>query len=76
MAKIQDESEKSDGEVYDFQCLAFSDAEGEIFESNEALFERINNLYRRALRDRMYITDPLIPRAWKLVMSLTAIRFL
>ena len=58
LAKIQDESEKSDGEVYDFQCLAFSDAEGEIFESNEALFERINNLYRRALRDRMYITDP------------------
>lgn len=58
LAKIQDESEKSDGEVYDFQCLAFSDADGEIFESNEALFERINNLYRRALRKRMYITDP------------------
>lgn len=57
LAKIQDESEKSDGEVYDFQCLAFSDADGEYFESNETLFERINNLYRRALRDRMYITD-------------------
>ena len=57
LAKIQDESEKSDGEAYDFQCLAFSDADGEIFESNEALFERINNLYRRALKDRMYITD-------------------
>lgn len=57
LAKIQDESEKSDGEVYDFQCLAFSDTDGEIFESNEALFDRINNLYRRALKDRMYITD-------------------
>lgn len=57
LAKIQDESEKSDDEVYDFQCLAFSDDDGEIFESNETLFERINNLYRRALKDRMYITD-------------------
>jgi type I restriction enzyme M protein len=57
LAKIQDESEKSDGELYDFQCFAYSDVDGEIFESNETLFERINNLYRRALRDRMYITD-------------------
>jgi len=57
LAKIQDESEKSDGEQYDFQCLAFSDNEGETFESNEVLFERINQLYRRALRDRMYIYD-------------------
>lgn len=57
LAKIQDESEKSTGEQYDFQCLAFTDESGDTFESNEVLFERINNLYRRALRDRMYISD-------------------
>ncbi len=57
LAKIQDESEKSNGEPYDFQCLAFSDENGEEFESNETLFNRINELYRRALRHRMYITD-------------------
>lgn len=57
LAKIQDESEKSSGEQYDFQCLAFTDESGDTFESNEVLFERINNLYRRALRERMYIYD-------------------
>lgn len=60
LAKIQDEGEKSKGDVYDFQCLAFSDDNGEEFESNETLFNRINELYRRALRVRMYITDQSI----------------
>ncbi len=57
LAKIQDESEKGDGEKYDFQSFAFSDENGESFESNEVLFERINKLYRKALKERMYITD-------------------
>lgn len=57
LAKIQDESEKSNGDLYDFQCLAFSDENAEEFESNEVLFNRINDLYRRALRVRLYITD-------------------
>ena len=60
LAKIQDEKEKSNDEIYDFQCLTYSDETGEAFESNETLFERINRLYRRALRDRMYITDESI----------------
>lgn len=57
LAKIQDEGEKSKGDLYDFQCLAFSDENGEEFESNETLFNRINELYRRALKVRMYIND-------------------
>lgn len=55
LAKIQDESEKKTGEKYDFQIFSYQD--GENFETNEQLFERINTLYRRALRQRLNITD-------------------
>ena len=55
LAKIQDESEKKKGEKYDFQIFSFKD--GESFESNEQLFERINKLYRRALKQRLNIVD-------------------
>jgi type I restriction enzyme M protein len=55
LAKIQDESEKKKGEKYDFQIFSFKD--GESFETNEQLFERINDLYRRALKQRLNILD-------------------
>ncbi|MFH1745222.1 MAG: N-6 DNA methylase [bacterium] len=55
LAKIQDESEKEEGEEYDFQIRSFKD--GESFESNEELFERINELYKRALKQRLNIKD-------------------
>ncbi len=55
LAKIQDESEKEEGEEYDFQIRSFKD--GESFESNEQLFEKINELYRRALKQRLNIVD-------------------
>jgi len=55
LTKIQDESEKKKGEKYDFQIFSFKD--GESFESNEQLFERINELYRRALKQRLNIVD-------------------
>ncbi len=55
MAKIQDESEKKKGEKYDFQIFSFKD--GESFETNEQLFERINKLYRRALKQRLNLVD-------------------
>lgn len=57
LAKIQDESEKEDNQTYDFQSFSYEHDEGDQYESNEDLFERINNLYRRALRQRMFITD-------------------
>lgn len=56
LAKIQDESEKKKGEAYDFQIFAYK-TDDEEFESNEELFNRINNLYRRALKQRLYIND-------------------
>lgn len=55
LAKIQDESEKKRGEKYDFQIFSYKD--GESFESNEDLFERINELYKRALKQRLNIVD-------------------
>jgi len=55
LAKIQDESEKKKSEKYDFQIFSFKD--GENFESNEELFERINELYKRALKQRLNIID-------------------
>ena len=58
LAKIQDEDEKEDGDTYDFQSLTFEKDGDEEFETNEQLFDRINNLYRRALSSKLYITDP------------------
>lgn len=55
LAKIQDEYEKNNGEKYDFQI--FSAKDGEAFESQEEIYKRINELYRRALRNILSITD-------------------
>lgn len=55
LAKVQDESEKKTGEKYDFQIFSLKD--GESFETNEQLFERINQLYRRALKQRLNLVD-------------------
>jgi len=55
LAKIQDESEKRNGEKYDFQIFTYKN--GESFETNEELFDRINKLYRRALQKRLNILD-------------------
>ena len=57
LAKIQDEDEKEDGDTYDFQSMTFEKDGDEEFETNEQLFERINALYRRALRSKLYILD-------------------
>ena len=58
LAKIQDEDEKEDGDTYDFQSLTFDKGGDEEFETNEQLFDRINDLYRRALASKLYINDP------------------
>lgn len=55
LAKIQDESEKKPNEKYDFQIFSYRN--GDDFETNEMLFERINQLYRRALKQRLNILD-------------------
>jgi len=55
LAKIQDEGEKKKGEKYDFQIFSYKD--GESFETNEQLFNRINKLYRRALKQRLNVID-------------------
>lgn len=57
LAKIEDEDEKEDGELYDFQSMAYDKNGDEEFETNEQLFERINALYRRALKEKLYIMD-------------------
>lgn len=58
LAKIQDENEKSKGQEYDFQVKYFENDKGEEeTEKNEELFERINDLYRKALKQRLYIND-------------------
>ena len=57
LAKIQDEVEKDNGQKYDFQCFAFKDEETDEYESLDDLYERINGLYRRALENKLNITD-------------------
>lgn len=60
LAKIQDEGEKKNGEKYDFQVFTYKnkkDDEEESFETNDQLFNRINDLYRRALKQRINISD-------------------
>ena len=43
--------------AYDFQSLTFDKGGDEEFETNEQLFDRINDLYRRALSSKLYIND-------------------
>jgi len=57
LTKIQDESEKKKGEKYDFQIFSYAKKGNEVFETNDELFERINSLYRRALKQRLNILD-------------------
>lgn len=49
LAKIQDEDEKDDQAEYDFQVKQYGD-ETEEFKD---LFQRVNDLYRRALREKL-----------------------
>jgi len=53
LAKIQDESEREDGEEYHFQINAY----GDNIENTEKIFERINNLYKRALSEKLNVND-------------------
>ncbi len=53
LAKIQDESERIDGEEYHFQLYQY----GNNPENLEKLFIRVNELYRRALKEKLNITD-------------------
>lgn len=57
LAKIQDEDTTEDGNQYRFQSLSYEEESAEKFETNEDLFERINQLYREALRTKLYILD-------------------
>ncbi|WIK67063.1 restriction endonuclease subunit M [Globicatella sanguinis] len=57
LAKIQDEDEKNDGERYDFQSFVYNNSSEEEFESAEDLFNRINKLYRSALKEKLNVTD-------------------
>jgi type I restriction enzyme M protein len=54
LAKIQDEGEKEDGQDYDFQV--YQTEEG-IIEPEEQIFNRINSVYRRALIERLNLTE-------------------
>jgi|ERR1035437_610296 type I restriction enzyme M protein len=60
LAKIQDEDEKNKGEVYEFQVKGFDDGKGNTeIEKPEKVFERINELYRRALEKKLNLIDPV-----------------
>lgn len=49
LAKIQDEGEKTNGKVYDFQVFGY---EGNL-EDGEEVYKRLNELYKRALKRKM-----------------------
>jgi type I restriction enzyme M protein len=63
LAKIQDESEKNDGQEYDFQVKGY---EGNT-ETPEKLFERMNDLFRRAKYEKMNENDPMILEEAKII---------
>ncbi|MDM5270791.1 N-6 DNA methylase [Sulfurovum sp. zt1-1] len=53
LAKLQDESEREDNEEYHFQIHQY----GENTENLNRIFDRVNELYRRALQEKLNITD-------------------
>lgn len=53
LAKIQDEYEKEDEQEYDFQIYQY----GSHIESSEKVYERINQLYKRALKEQLNVLE-------------------
>ncbi len=53
LAKIQDEYEKEDGQEYDFQIYQY----GHNVESQEKIFDRVNGLYKRALKEQLNVSE-------------------
>lgn len=53
LAKIQDEYEKEDEQEYDFQIYQYDNH----IESSEKVYDRINNLYKRALKDQLNVAE-------------------
>ncbi|TYA87407.1 N-6 DNA methylase [Aggregatibacter actinomycetemcomitans] len=53
LAKIQDEYEKENNQEYDFQVHQY----GDNVESSEKIYERINQLYKRALKEQLNISE-------------------
>lgn len=53
LAKIQDEYEKEDGKEYDFQIYRY----GDHIEASEKVYDRINQLYKRALKDQLNVSE-------------------
>jgi len=53
LAKIQDESERNQGEEYQFQILGYGDS----IESPQKVFKKVNELYKRALKEKLHIHD-------------------
>lgn len=53
LAKIQDEYEKEDGQEYDFQVYQY----GHNVESQHNIYNRINLLYKRALKQQLNVSE-------------------
>ncbi|MFN3757236.1 MAG: N-6 DNA methylase [Flavobacterium sp.] len=53
LAKIQDEYEKEDGQEYDFQIYQY----GNNIEGASKVYDRINNLYKRALKEQLNVSE-------------------
>jgi len=53
LAKIQDEYEKEDGKEYDFQIYQY----GSHIEASEKVYNRINKLYKRALKEQLNVSE-------------------
>lgn len=53
LAKIQDEYEKEDGQEYDFQVYQY----GDNIESPHKIYDRINLLYKRALKEQLNVSE-------------------
>ena len=53
LAKIQDEYEKEDRKEYDFQIYQY----GNHVESSEKVYDRINQLYKRALKEQLNVSE-------------------
>jgi len=53
LAKIQDEYEKEDGQEYEFQIYQY----GHNIESQEKIFNRVNGLYKRALKEQLNVSE-------------------
>lgn len=75
LAKIYDEKETEDGKPYQFQIFYKNDEESHDEESPDEVYERINKLYRKALKEYLGLSDEELKKVKDIVFDPPKVKY-